>query len=152
MRRSLPFVLVLVLAAAVTAIAPAPRTPTAVAQSQQAPGLSVVRAVYDILMDQFYRPLEQDALLQAAWDGIGQAAVRAGLPQPAPLGPLPAGRNDAFAAFGDAYAAYLSDAGAGVDAVSIAFVAAAAMARSPMEGHTGFLPPDSYRSFLASLG
>lgn len=151
MPRRLTVALFLLLAMGLLVATPAQRPPVAVAQPAETPGLAVIRATYDILLDQFYRPLEPAELLNAAWDGLTTAANQMNLRPPAPLPPLPPERGAAFDQFAVAYAAYLDRLGRNVNTTNVAFTAASAMARSLNEGHTIFLPPASYRAFLASL-
>lgn len=143
-----PTLLLIVSALMVGTASPRP----AVAQPVEETKLTVVRAAYDILMDQFFRPPDAGELLRAGWDALTREAGRANLPPPPRLAPLPNGREPAFAAFGEAYAQYAAGLPPGVSRTSVAFVAADGMARSLRERHTGFLPPAAYRGFLSALG
>lgn len=114
--------------------------------------LNVVRAAYDILMDQFFRPLEPDKLLSAGWKALAQANERAGRPGVPALGSLPGTREESFTAFSATYRGYAANLPPGLTAVEAAFTIVDGMARSLDERHTVFLPPDRYRSFLSQLG
>src|SRR5690242_3044955 len=64
--------------------------------------VEVVRAEYNDLLDQFYRPLTPGDLLQGGWTALADDMRQHSLPTPPPLGPLPADREAAFAAFSQA--------------------------------------------------
>lgn len=121
------------------------------AQTTDPPGLDVVRGAYDELQDNFYRPLDPVALLNAGWSGLAAALQQASSPPPAPLPQLPADRAAAFSAFATAYAGYVANLPPRVTALNVAFTIVDRMARSLQDSHTGFLSPANYRAFLASL-
>ena len=83
-----PTLLLIVSALMVGTASPRP----AVAQPVEETKLTVVRAAYDILMDQFFRPPDAGELLRAGWDALTREAGRANLPPPPRLAPLPNGR------------------------------------------------------------
>ena len=143
--------LALLVMVAVLLVGTAPRPETARAQQDDGTKLNVVRAAYDILMDLFYRPLDERELLNAGWNALSVQARRSDLAPPPAL-QLPEGREEAFDAFAEAYRRYVANLPRGVSLTSVAFVVADGMARSLRERHTAFLPPEAYRAFLSDLG
>lgn len=133
-------------------VAAGPRPVTTTAQPDAGGGLGVVRAAYDILLDQFFRPLEPASLLTAGWDALGRDLARQGGRAPASLDGLPAGRDAAFAAFAARFGALVASDSFTMPPTDAAFVVADGMARSLQERHTTFLPPARFRAFLSSLG
>jgi carboxyl-terminal processing protease len=142
-------VLMIVITTGALALAPAGEMTRAQTNSGQ---IEVVQAAYDNLMDLFYRPIEPSALLNAAWRGLGRAASTAGLAPPPSLGTLPDGRQEAFAAFSDRYAAYLASLPVASKLENPGFAMARSMANSLNDDHTNFLSPTGYVGFLSSLG
>lgn len=138
-----------------TGLAPAPATIDArlgVAQASDGTGLAILQRTYDILLDQYYGPLEPTQVLAAGWAALVQAARDNGLPTPAALPSLPADRAAAFAAFATAYRAFVVRLPSDAPTEVIGFVVAQGMIESVREGHTYFLPPDAYARILSSLG
>lgn len=133
----------------------APATPSAFGQTPTADettGLSTVRAAYGDLLDLFYKPLEPRGLLEAGWASLAAEAQARGAPSPPPLGPLPDGRDEAFAAFASAYDGYVHSLPSTFPTDAAAGAVAAGMAESPNEAHTHYLPPSAFRAFLTAVG
>jgi carboxyl-terminal processing protease len=109
--------------------------------------VSTINSAYRDLLAEYFRPLQPDPLLEAAWQGAtAEASREAGAQAPAEtLAPLTSNQADAdWRVFSDAYAK-LSDATEGkVDQVQLAFAAVAQMAASLNEGHTYFVPPEAF--------
>lgn len=150
MRRRLLLLPLLALAIFGASLAPAP--PASRAQPAGPPGLDVVQATYAVLLDQFFRPLDPGKLLTEGWNALTDALVQEKLAPPPTLPPLPVDRDAALAAFSAVYARYVAQLPADLTAQDVAFAIASGMADSVQEGHTGFLPPASYRSVLGQLG
>ena len=68
--------------------------------------LAVVRAGYDLLLDDFYRQLDPRSLLTVAWASLGRDASARHDPPPPALPPLSPDRVLAFASVQDRYRAY----------------------------------------------
>jgi carboxyl-terminal processing protease len=132
----------------------APATAPAAAQAQPADqgGPTLIHAAYDDLMSLYYKPLQPSDLLEAGWRALTRAATQSNFPSPKPLPPLSTDKDAAFATFSGAYAAYLQSLPPGTSQENLGSAIANGMASSLNEDHTNFLPPSSYRSFLASLG
>ena len=111
------------------AIASAPVT-TPQDLAAQPGGLETVRVAFNLLMDKYYKPLQSNDLLQAAWSGLAAQAAAAGS---APV--LTGNRTADFQAFSDSFnrAASRGDAARDADA------AVNAMIRSLGDDHTYFL-------------
>ena len=147
--RSWPAVLLLI---GVLIVGLAPRPRQLAAQPDEASGLHVIRAAYDILLDQFYRPLSPGELLYVGWDALTDQANDNALPAPPSLAPLPEGRAEAFAAFSTVYTDYVRSLPRDLRSTEVAFTVVDGMVRSVKEGHTFFLPPADYKSFLQQVG
>src|SRR5262249_24724727 len=129
---------------AVLAIATMPLTPPAAQPAAAQPAAAtqteskfpVVAATFDVLMDQFYKPLQPRPLLTAGWDAARIAAQRASAPVMPALMPLPEGRAAALTEFRAQYRAYEATLSGSFSPLMLAFVAANGMAASLNEAHT----------------
>lgn len=127
--------------------------PTPAAAQPDESRLATIQAGYDLLMDQFYRVPDPAALLNAGWTGAVRSVTRAGYEgEPPPRPQFPADREGAWQAFAAAYPGLAALAPVRLSQVEIAFAALDDMADSLNEGHTAFLPPESYRNFVEDLG
>lgn len=127
--------------------------PPAAAQPAAGPDLGSVRAVYDDLLDIFYRPLNPADLINAAWSRLGVIPRVSDQPAPPALGPVPDDREGAFAVLASAYRHYLATLDPGrVDEATVASILIEGMVRGVNERHTAFLPPAGFQALRASLG
>lgn len=108
-----------------------------VVADRAAPSLAQIRAVYDDLLDLFYKPLEPTPLLAAGWSALAQHRPK-GAPAVPALPALPAEREAAFATFAAPLQQYLRRLPAGMEPLAVAAVIGDGMTRSLHEQHTGF--------------
>src|SRR5919199_5350534 len=145
-------------AAAAGQTAPPAASPAAVAAGAQLPASSaaaaqqqatVVQEAFELLMDDYVRPLSSAELLGAAWAQLTQEALQRQLPAPSPPPVLTGDRAADGAAFRSALLAYL----AARPDLPADFVAAHAAVRGMVaycdEQHTQFLDPAAYQRYLA---
>ena len=124
----------------------------ATAQDPTEQALQLVAATYNALQDRFFRPLDSEALLQAAWDGArrslsDQRRTIGGVSSPN----LTGDRAADLAAFSEGFRALMTAAGPSADATRAAMAASGTMTESVGEQHTVFLPPEQFARFRSSL-
>ena len=125
--------------------------PQASPQAGEIDRLDVVRAGYDLLLDDFYKQLDPRDLLSVAWTAFGDDAAVNNDPPPPPLPALAEDRDAAFATFQASYDAYQMALAVPLAADADAQKILDAIASSLENDHTGFLTPASYQSFLKSV-
>jgi len=135
------------------AVAPVPAAPSpSTSAVDEERGLELIVAAYDVLQDRFFRPLDSQVLLGAAWDGARRGLGAELRSPPGVAAPQLVGDRQAdLAEFSNQYRALLAAAGPGVNGVHVAMIAADAMTDSVAEQHTAFLTPEQFVQFKASL-
>ena len=119
------------------------------ASAQQDPGLETIRAVYQTMLDLFYRPLDPHTLLQTGWSALQSDASARGATLPPPLPDLPDDPDEAFGVFATAYAQYAASGQSGSNSAAIV---ASAIVDSTHEQHTRYLPAQVMQRFLGIVG
>ncbi len=107
-----------------------------------------VLTAYHMLLDRYVEPPAPSALLTSAWFGARSAALRAGASVLGETPPVFDGSpltNEA--AFSDAFARLFNASQGRTTGSSLVYGAIDNMARSLRDNHTGFLPPDAFRSY-----
>jgi C-terminal peptidase prc len=121
-------------------------------QSDPGPGLELIAAVYNSLMDRFFKPLDPKDLLSAAWEGARRAVAQQRRLQNGIAAPTFTGdRTGDLAVFSAQYRALIDAAGGSVDANRVAIAASDTMTQSVDEQHTYFLDPDQFSRYLSVL-
>lgn len=113
--------------------------------------LEVTRQAYDLLLDRYVQPLNPADLLAAGYDGLVKRLKDAGL-SVSRVGPLKleADREAAWTDFASETFLLQQESRPPAE-VNVNGVLVAAMARWVDEGHTAYLTPEQYQSFLAYL-
>ncbi|MFN8636368.1 MAG: S41 family peptidase [Chloroflexota bacterium] len=121
-------------------------------QSDPGPGLELISAVFNSLMDRFFRPLDSRDLLEAAWEGARRALASArALPNDIAAPELTGDRAGDLAAFSTQWRALVAAVGPNINANRLAMAASAVMTQSLDEQHTYFLPPEDFARYVAQL-
>lgn len=132
--------------------ADADTTRTVANQSDPGPGLELVAAVFNSLMDRFFRPLDSRDLLEAAWEGARRALSSArALPDNVAPPELTGDRAGDLAAFSAQWRILVAAVGPGLNANRLAMAASSVMTQSIAEQHTYFLPPEDFARYIAQL-
>jgi len=130
-----------------------PRIATAAAASLSAPAAEdastqtkAVAEAYNLLLDHYVHPLDDAALLSAAWDNLAKEADgKAAAPGPAPA--FVGDRAADLETIRGALAAYLDKPNSQPDGFVAAHALVRGMVRFVDEGHTYFLDPQQYRDY-----
>jgi len=118
---------------------PAPPGATPAPQALSPSRVETVKLATEVLLDRYYKPLNSNDLLNAAWRGASGKAPPAAAQVTAPR--LTGNRDADWSAFSAAYQQLYNRAGGAVSGTDLSFAAVQAMITSLHDDHTYFLSP-----------
>lgn len=110
-------------------------------------GLETVRAALNLLLDQYYKPLKPNDLLQQAWSGVIQELQRQGGVDSGNAPKLTGDRAADFKAFSESF----NKTATRGDPAAYANSAVTVMAKSLLDDHTFFITAAQYKAQQANL-
>ncbi len=121
-------------------------TPTPAPSDVDTENQTVDHAV-SLLLDQYVRPIDSAALLNAGWTRLQHDAARAGAPAPGEPPAFTGDRVGDLGALHDALTAYLEQMPAPPDGFTPSYSIVRGMVDLLNEGHTYFLDPSAYQDY-----